>query len=157
MLSFVYYPAICCGRAAAEATAVGFYISVFPRPQTDRTGHSRVPISSSPHFRQEKLRAKEKQRKNKRKALCPPAGLPMRWGAAGCGWSHRRRRDQSLGDWKSRCIALWLSVGGGDRSPFVLPPPERAGRPVACRYRLLMICPSAHGPLCCWGLASIGS
>ena len=53
VLSFIYYPATCgpkghgSGGVAAEATAVGFYTSVFPWPQTEPV-ISRTPVSPSP-------------------------------------------------------------------------------------------------------------
>ena len=46
-----------------------FYISIFLRPQTDRTDHSRVPVSPSPRFSRRNCAPKKQkgQRKDKRK------------------------------------------------------------------------------------------
>ena len=53
VLSFIYCPTTCGPKghgsgSIAEVAAVGFYISVFPWPQTDRTGHSRNPVPLPP-------------------------------------------------------------------------------------------------------------
>ena len=117
MLSFIGYPTTrSCRRNGGGLP----YISLFPRPQTDRTGHSKLPVSPSPHLcRRKNIRTKEKTKEKQRQvglsntAVREPMAKGVYTRTALFPERDGRRKGQGRGPGKGHNMVYGLFLGCG--------------------------------------------